>query len=178
MKFRTNETAPNRLVYELPSYGDRHKLLQSKEYDPRNRPWYNITVEAGTQTWSPIFTSANLGVLQISPTTPIYDPQGELIGVLASNLLLAQINEFLKDLDISPSGEAFILERSGDLVASSTGERPSVEVEGSEEPRRLSAIASQQPVIQVTTQQVRSRAPDLNQIQEPLRFNYKLHNGT
>ena len=176
VKFRTNETAPNRLVYELPSYGDRHKLLQSKEYDPRNRPWYNITVEVGTQTWSPIFTSANLGVLQISPTTPIYDPQGELIGVLASNLLLAQINEFLNDLDISPSGEAFILERSGDLVASSTDERPSVEVEGSEEPRRLSAIASQQPVIQVTTQQVLERTPDLNKIREPLRFNYQLHN--
>ena len=62
VKFRTNETAPNRLVYELPSYGAHHKLLQSKEYDPCNRPWYNITVEAGTQTWSPIFTSANLGV--------------------------------------------------------------------------------------------------------------------
>ena len=176
VKFRTNKTAPKRLVYELPSYGDRHKLLQSKEYDPRNRPWYNITVEAGTQTWSPIFTSANLGMLQISSTTPIYDPQGKLIGVLASNLLLAQINEFLNNLDISPSGEAFIIERSGDLVASSTAEKPSVEAAEAEDPLRLSAIASKQPVIQVTTQQLLERVQDLKQIQEPFRFRYQLDN--
>ncbi len=174
VKFRDRETAPNRLIYELDGSGDRKKLLLTKEYDPRIRPWYETTLEAGNQTWSPIFTSASLGVLQISPTTPIYDPQGELIGVLASNLLLAQINEFLNELDISPSGEAFILERSGDLVASSTEERPWMVVEEAEDPLRLSAIASQQPVIKLTTEKILERVPDLNQIQEPFRFNCKL----
>ena len=176
VKFLNQETAPNRLIYELEPSGDRKKLLLAKEYDPRIRPWYDTTLEAGKQTWSPIFTSASLGMLQISATTPIYDSQGDLIGVLASNLLLAQINEFLNELDISPSGEAFIIERSGDLVASSTDERPSVIEEDLDEPLRLSAIASQEPIIQLTTEQLRSRVPNLNQIQEPLRFNYKLDN--
>ena len=186
VKFRTEETAPNRLVYELQKPGDRSagalpdrtKLLQSKEYDPRTRPWYEITLAANAPTWSPIFTSANLGRLQISPTTPIYDPQGNAVGVLSTNLLLAQLNVFLNELQISQSGEAFIIEPSGDLVASSTEERPSIKVEGEEEPLRLNALESQQPVIQLTTEQLLERYRNLNQIQEPLRFSFELNNKT
>ncbi|MGF1480833.1 MAG: SpoIIE family protein phosphatase [Cyanophyceae cyanobacterium] len=174
VKFRTEETAPNRLVYELQEPGDRTELLQTKEYDPRVRPWYEITLDAGEQTWSPIFTSANLGVLQISPTTPLYDSQGEAVGVLATNLLLAQLNNFLNKLQISQSGEAFIFELNGNLIASSTEERPSREVAGEEDPVRLNALESQQPVIQATIRQLLERT-DLYQIQEPLRFSFELN---
>ncbi|MEM8637799.1 MAG: adenylate/guanylate cyclase domain-containing protein [Cyanobacteria bacterium P01_G01_bin.54] len=174
LKFRDQVTAPNRVVYHISVLGQRLQTLQTKPYDPRERPWYKATLAAREPTWSPIFTSANLGVLQISPTTPVYDPKGHLIGVLATNLLLTQLNEFLNNLPISQSGEAFIVERSGELVASSTPEVPSIEVLGEEDPARLRAIDSQEAAIRTTVQQLQERSFDLDEIEETTEFRYRL----
>lgn len=176
VKLRTNKSAPNRLVYELRHPEGRAELFQSKEYDPRSRPWYETTLAAEEPTWSPIFTSANLGKLQISFTIPVYDSKRKTVGVLATNLLLAQIDEFLNELRISRSGEAFIVERSGDLIASSTEELPSVRVAGEEDPLRLNALESQEPTIRVTTEQLLDRVDNLDQIQKPFNFSFELDN--
>ncbi|MDJ0518266.1 MAG: hypothetical protein QNJ74_19115 [Trichodesmium sp. MO_231.B1] len=45
--------------------------------------------------------------------------EGKFIGVLANQTSLTRITEFLKQLKISPNGQSFIMERSGDLVVSS-----------------------------------------------------------
>ena len=127
LKFRTAETAPNREIYELDGQGDRQEFLKSKAYDPRGRPWYSGAKELGKQTWSPIYSSADLGALQITPTTPLYSPEGQFLGVLGTNLILSEINKYLGQLEIGKSGKAFILERSGDLVATSTEELPFIE---------------------------------------------------
>ncbi|MDY7015769.1 MAG: cache domain-containing protein, partial [Cyanobacteriota bacterium] len=129
VKFRDRDTAPQRLVYLLDRDGDRAQQLKSKEYDPRVRPWYIATLEVKQQTWSPIYASADLGALQITATTPIYDQTGELRGVLGTNLILSEINKFLNELKIAKSGDAFIIERSADIVASSTEEDPYLQIE-------------------------------------------------
>ncbi|NEO83180.1 MAG: HAMP domain-containing protein [Spirulina sp. SIO3F2] len=175
LKLRDQSTAPNRVVYHISVLGQRVQQLQVKPYDPRERPWYEATLAARQPTWSPIFTSANLGVLQISPTTPVYDPKGQLIGVLSTNLLLAQLNEFLNDLPISQSGEAFIIERSGELVASSTPEVPSVEVPGADDPERLLALDSQEAAIRTTVQQLQAQNFNLQQIEDTTAFRYRWH---
>lgn len=178
VKLRDRTTAPNREVYEVKQPGDRIKLLQSKPYDPRDRPWYTVTIAAKKPTWSPIFTSENLGVLQISATTPVYDTEGELVGVLSTNLLLAQLNQFLKDLHISQSSKAFIIERTGDLVASSTAEIPAVKAPGKAEPARLKAWDSNEPIIRLTAQHLQGQSNTLNPIQSHQQFSFVLDGKT
>ena len=178
VKFRDRTTAPNRVVYEIKQPGDRFEELQSKPYEPRDRPWYKVTMAAKAPTWTPIFTSENLGVLQISPTTPVYDSQGQLVGVLSTNLLLAQLNQFLNGLSISKSGEAFIMERSGDLVASSTSEIPAVKVPGKAEPARLKALESKEPLIRFTAEQLQGKGSTLSQIQKSQQFRFVLNGKT
>jgi len=176
VKFRDRTTAPKRLIYALDEDGERTQLLKSQDYDPRIRPWYTATLKAQQQAWSPIYISADLGVLQITPTTPIYDSAGTLQGVLGTNLILSQISDFLRDLKISQSGQAFILERSADIVASSTDEQPYLAT--ASEPIRLNARDSQQPGIKLTTQELLQQVDDLNQINQPLQFSFELNNKT
>ncbi|MEM9540634.1 MAG: cache domain-containing protein [Cyanobacteria bacterium P01_E01_bin.42] len=143
---RNPETTPLIEIYRLDDRGERQERLQTQEYDHRVRPWYRMAKEAGELIWSPIYVFTQPPILGISPAIPISDSEGNLQGVMAIDLTLSQLGEFLRDLEIGTSGEAFIIERSGDIVASSIGESPLKETpEGLE---RLSASASREPMIQ------------------------------
>ena len=147
---RTAETAPFWHIYRLNEQGERQERIQRKEYDPRSRPWYNAARTSRTLTWSPIYVFAEPPVLGITPAIPIYATIGELQGVMAIDLTLGQISKFLQGLEVGTSGEAFIIERSGEIVASSTAEYPFIETPAGRQ--RLPAIASEEPMIQATAQ--------------------------
>ena len=109
--------APERKTYRLDSQGERAELLDTQMYDPRTRPWFQTAVYSGKPTWSPIyqFASHNYAHLGITPAVAIYSEANELQGVLAIDLPLSPISDFLRQLEISPSGQAFIIERSGEI---------------------------------------------------------------
>ncbi|MEB3160412.1 MAG: diguanylate cyclase [Synechocystis sp.] len=67
---------------------------------------------------------------------------------------LADLGIFLKKLDFSPSGQAFILEPSGHLVATSTEELPFIRQQR-QTPKRLSATQSQDPMTQAIAVQLK-----------------------
>lgn len=158
LKFRTAATAPNREIYELDANGQRSKFLKASPYDPRDRPWYLAARGRRGQTWSPIYTSADLGALQITPATPIYGPDGAFRGVLGTNLILSQIDRFLRTLDIGKTGKAFILERSGNLVASSTEELPFISRGPDQDPDRRHLFASEDGALRALGETLQRRA--------------------
>lgn len=146
LSIRTPDTAPFWHIYRLNRQGERQERIQEKEYDPRIRPWYRTAKSAKTLMWSPIYVFAEPPVLGITPAIPIYNSEDELQGVMAIDLTLGQMSEFLQGLEVGTSGVAFIIERSGEIVASSISEYPFVETPGGRE--RLPAIASKEPMIQ------------------------------
>jgi len=154
LRIRTRVTAPIRKVYLLDEFGDRQKLVKSAEYDPRTRPWYQAAKLAGKATWSPIsssFSHENTSLV-VSPVRPVYDSKDKLVGILSIDLPLTQITEFLKSLDISQHGQSFIIERSGDLVASSTIKKPFI-IKGEGKTReinRIAAVDSQNEIVSFT----------------------------
>ncbi|HBQ99630.1 MAG: PAS domain S-box protein [Roseofilum sp. Belize BBD 4] len=140
-------SAPFRNIYPLDEQGNpTDDLIRSTQYDPRTRPWYRAAVQAKTATWSPIYLFAASEDLGITPVLPLYDNQGTLQGVLGVDYTLTQISDFLASLDISATGEAFIMERSGKLVASSAPELPFIDTP--EGRQRIKASQSQNPLIQ------------------------------
>jgi two-component system, sensor histidine kinase ChiS len=171
LKMRNSLTAPNRVIYPLDSRGNPLPATESKAYEPRDRPWYQAAKEQGQPTWSPIYASEHLGVLQITPVVPIYNEMGKLRGVLGTNLILSEISKFLEELEISPSGEAFIIERSGDLVASSTPETYILQTEKGE--KRLLAIESKNAVIAQAMQHLLDTFGNPKRIQSTQQFTYE-----
>lgn len=151
-------------AYTVTPEQQRGELLDvvSPSYDPRSRPWYQSAQETGKETWSSIYVWFDNTKIAIDAVLPVYDQTGTLLGVLDTPLVLSFIGDFLRQLDISPSAESFIIERSGLLVASSTLEQPFITTE--EQPERIQAADSEDALIQATTQSLVEQFGGLSQI--------------
>ena len=142
------------------------------EFDPRTRPWYRAAQEAGGPVWSEVYAFATEGAaLGISPAIPVYGPDGALQGVLSIDITLANLSVFLRDLSISEGGQAFIMERDGAMIATSTAESPFIQA--GDEQQRLQATASQAPLIRDTARQLVARYGDLGSLQAGDDFIYE-----
>lgn len=111
---------------------EKVKLVrQIKAYDPHNDPpgknaWYPNTIKANRLVWR-----INVSWVRIeSPTLvavnfiPFYDANNQLRGVTGSSVSLTEIGRFLQTLNIGKTGQAFVVDAQGLLIASSTGETP------------------------------------------------------
>ncbi|MDY6806319.1 MAG: adenylate/guanylate cyclase domain-containing protein [Cyanobacteriota bacterium] len=172
-RVRTRESAPNREIYRLDDRGNLGELIKSHEYDPRLRPWHKQAVKTGTPTWSPIYHFAVPPSLGITSVAPIYDRDGKLEGVLASDLTLWHIGQFMRQLQPGKSGKVFIIESSGEMVASSSKiEEPFLKIDGKQE--RLLAIESQELLIRESLKALEQKYPNLDRIENSTRFVFYL----
>jgi len=181
LRIRTAATEPIRNIYLLDEFGDRQKLLKSAEYDPRTRPWYEVAKLAGKPTWSPIFSSFSHEntSLVVSPVRPVYDSNDKLVGVLTINIPLRQITEFLKSLEISPHGQSFIIERSGDLIASSIITQPfTIKGEGNDRAiDRIRAVDSHNETVSSTARYLKEHFGNFGAIDRSQHLKLKIQDS-
>ncbi|MEB3211492.1 MAG: PAS domain S-box protein, partial [Leptolyngbyaceae bacterium] len=116
-------------LFEATPEGDRLARIPVSEeyYDARQRPWYQAAIETRQATWSRIYRYAGEELLGITASQPLYDESGQLLGVLGVDIALEQLNDFLQAYQLPNQAQALIIERSGYLVASSTGEPPFIQ---------------------------------------------------
>lgn len=138
--FTANSTDPGqRKYYLVDSTGNPTKLIYTLPIDNRTTPWYRHAKTSGQQTWSPIVVFKVVPSLGMFALAPIEDITGKWPGVFVSDFSLSEISTFLEKLDFSPSGQTFIMDRSGNLVATSTLEMPFAKPAEGEPKRRLAA---------------------------------------
>ncbi|HEY9872850.1 MAG TPA: adenylate/guanylate cyclase domain-containing protein [Candidatus Obscuribacterales bacterium] len=160
-----------REIYVLDKQGKPIRLIRREKYDPRTRPWYKNAVVARKTTWTPIYLSLDAqSVLLISAVKPIYNQTDRLRGVFGFEIALKQISDFLRGLEISKSGEAFIIERSGEIVASSAAESPFI-TDGKKQ-KRLQATNSSNPLIQATAKHLLQKFGSFKQLNTRQHFNF------
>jgi sigma-B regulation protein RsbU (phosphoserine phosphatase) len=157
--------------YAVDNRGDRAKLLFNRpNYDARVRSWYRSAVQLGRPSWDEVSVSFSDQRLDISATYPFYDKTGTFKGVLLGEQTLSQISNFLQSLKISRSGQTFIVERSGDLIGSSTMEQPFLIVEG--KAKRLRATDSKETLIRSTARYLVKEFGDFSQIRNSQQLNF------
>ncbi|WP_416673859.1 PAS domain S-box protein [Egbenema bharatensis] len=146
-----------------------------RPYDPRTRLWYEAARETQQAAWSDVYIAFATGFPTITASLPVYDSQDNtLIGACATDFFLPrEVNQFLKSLQIGKTGTAFIMERSGQLVATST-EEPIVQENG-EESDRLFATDSENDTIRATAEDLTRRFGDFNEIQSVQQLDYRLN---
>ncbi len=165
VKVKNATTGKARHIYALSSEGKRTEFLQSDpEYDPRDRSFYQTAITVGGPTWTDIYLWSSTKELSTDAVRPVYDQTGELKGVLDSGSSLAQIAEFLRRLEVGQTGQTFIIERSGMLIASSTAEKPFVIENGTAQ--RLKASQSRNSLTQLTAEYLTKKFGDLSKIQK------------
>ena len=143
--YSTRDPQGKNYVYHLRGPGTTPTLIATQDYEPRNRPWYRQAIERKQETWSPVFTDFRLKFLGITLSKPVYSPENVLLGVATSSIGLRRLSEFLQALPLTRNGVAFIIELSGDLIATSVNE-PIHKVDGANFVR-LNAAQSTSPIV-------------------------------
>lgn len=159
--------------YETDTRGNRQKLIFKGIYKPLSEDWYLSAVRTGKPVWSRIYNWDNSPeFISISASLPLYDDRQKLIGVFGSDFLLSNISKFLKNLKSSQKGKIFILERDGNIVASSSEEPPFVLV--GQTAKRLSASKSSDPLIRGAITDLQRKIGNLQAIKAEQYFDVQL----
>jgi WD40 repeat protein/signal transduction histidine kinase/DNA-binding response OmpR family regulator len=170
----TKDTGHIFRTYSTNQHGDRQKLLDSIPFDPRTRPWYKAAVTAKRETWSEIYPNTAGITAYLGASKPFYNKQGRLQGVLLTNINLSQIGGFLRSLTIGKNGQVFIIERSGMLVATSTGEKPYHTLNKKYGTQRVKATNSKNALTRSTAQYLASNSKYNKQTQKSQQLKYNV----
>ncbi|MFO5473156.1 MAG: cache domain-containing protein, partial [Dolichospermum sp.] len=114
----------------LGNYDQSKNIISSQtkfSKDIRSSNWYQAAKNAaGEGIWHFVVSRNNHNepILIIAYLLAFFDQNNTFQGVVSTSIPLSQLEDFLRKLKIGKTGQAFILERSGLLVASSTGEDP------------------------------------------------------
>ena len=161
--YQVTESSGQLKTYSTTEAGQRDQLTSiSANYDPRNRPWYQVPKNAGQAAWTDIYAWVNPPTLAITLGQPYHNSNGKFEGILATDLTISQISDFLREFKIGESGHAFIVERNAMLVATSLDEKPFLLRD--EEPKRLAAIDSRDARTREAVKYLQSYYGDLSQI--------------
>lgn len=167
------EQSGQRSLYPLDQQGEKTQLQAIDNYDSRVRPWYQAATKAKQPVWSSIYPFVPSGELGITAATPIYDAQRDLQGVMAVNFSLRLISDYLRNFKVSRSGQVFILERSGNVVAASANLQPPLQRQSLAK-SRLPVRDSPNQLMQLTGQYLTTQLQTLQTIQAPQELNFQI----
>lgn len=106
--------APN----EEGKCGDQ--ISDAESYDPRVRPFMTLSEGRDDPYWYPVYRHSTYNSLGTGVAAPIRDSEGNLIALTSVDIALEHIGKFLQSLPVGEGGVAFVIERDGAMVASST----------------------------------------------------------
>jgi adenylate cyclase len=109
----------------------QHQIRRALErYDSRTRPWFQAAISEERPTWTEVYLAFTTGLPNVTASLPVYDSQGsQLLGVCAADVVLPEeFRNFLSQLNVGESGHAFVVDRQGNLISSSTDEPLMLEV--------------------------------------------------
>jgi len=161
--------------YETDAQGNRGASLDTVLYDESDpdEDWYLKAAEAGEPVWSDVYQwNDQPEVMSIGASYPLFEENGELKGVIATDHILSQINDFLSSLKVSENSEIFILERDGAIVAH-TGDGDTYLVEG-DNVKRVNVLDSRDPLIKATSEAIQKRFGDFSNLGEGQQFEFKI----
>ncbi|MGB3189085.1 MAG: ATP-binding protein [Limnoraphis sp.] len=154
------------LTYQLDNQGNREKRLQSSNipYDPRIRPWYKAAIQANQPTWVDLYNWFDNAGVSLTFVRPIRNNQNQIISVTGADISFQEFNKFLRKQKIGQSGQIFIIDRQGFLIASSTLE--TVFKIQDNQAIQIKAVNSGDPLITATVEHLFKKFDDLNRIKK------------
>jgi len=156
--------------YESNTKGDRTKVVyQRADSNISEHPSYVQASKSDRPIWTDPYISYLEPTLILSQMYPIRNQSGKIDGILSTSLRLDYLGNYLKKLKTSQTGQVFIMERSGKLLATSTGELPFLV--DSEKRELIPAIDSKNSLTQATVKQIQTKF-SLDTLKTEQRFQF------
>ncbi|NEO84648.1 MAG: SpoIIE family protein phosphatase [Spirulina sp. SIO3F2] len=153
LTFGNRATSFFREYYQLDVNGQRtyHIRRADRPYDARQRPWFAAALANDGPAWTDVYIAFSTGLPNITASLPVYDLSGrQLIGVCGTDVVLPEeFRTFLQELDIGQTGQAFVIDHKGALIANSTDE-PLMKGEGDTAESLLASESQDEGVRQAT----------------------------
>jgi len=162
--------------YSTGRHGQRASLLATvPDFDARLRSWYIKAVHKGDAVWSEPYVLFTGQDMAIACSQPVYNKQNRVLGVVSVDLFLSDLSRFLQNMAIGKTGQAFIMERSGLLIASSSKEKPYVTSGKKKKWRRLYAKNSTIPLIRHAAEILDGRFGSYQHILKTRQLKFKIN---
>lgn len=174
MSVSNKDTNYNFYFYAMDSSGRQQQVLEKlRPYDPRQRPWYKAAIEAKKQIWSDVYIDFASGLSTITASEPVYDSSGKVLGVCATDVvLLEDLRKFLASLSIGKTGNAFIIDRKGAMLSSSTKEP--LTVGQGENTKLVLATQSEELRVRETAKYLQQKFGSFDRIERSQQLDYHL----
>ena len=157
LRLRPNGEGPRTLYHYSGIAGDLgHGDVETRIFEPRERPWYKAGAANALQTWTSIYIDFKLQELVATRARRVNDRNGVFKGVVATDISLQQVTSFLQRLALSSNGVAMVLEKDGNLIGASRGAHVQKRPDGTAV--RLNAAQSTDPLVAQTYAAVRGLA--------------------
>ena len=157
LRLRPNGEGPRTLYHYSGIAGDLgHGDVETRIFEPRDRPWYKAGAANALQTWTSIYIDFKLQELVATRARRVNDRNGAFKGVVATDISLQQVTSFLQRLALSSNGVAMVLEKDGNLIGASRGAHVQKRPDGTAV--RLNAAQSTDPLVAQTYAAVRGLA--------------------
>ncbi|MBW4683840.1 MAG: response regulator [Komarekiella atlantica HA4396-MV6] len=185
--------------YTSDQSGNRASRIQTYDYDPSKDNSHIKTRQAKNPFWADIyaFVATNVEVSQTgseiqstdkntnnignyldyvvaSARYPLFDQNGKFWASIETDLQLGHISNFLRQLKVSPSGQVFILEANGQLVASSG--QQSILNKKKDSVERFTVSTIPDPLIKAVAGQIQQQSGSFRAIRETREFILRFNN--
>lgn len=133
-------------------------------FDARTRPWFTAARDAGAPHWyGPYRYRINddkgaYAAVGMGMAAPLFDGQGQFLGVTTADLALSQLSDFLRNATAASGGVAFLADDDGVLLATSTPD-PFYSLDG-DRFTRVKADESPHPVVAATCRAIAAAGRD------------------
>ncbi|MCL1467569.1 PAS domain S-box protein [Argonema galeatum] len=172
----------NFTFYNTDEKGDRTTINQvipnneselERRYWYTHQFWYKEGINAKKASWnSAINPSFIEPTLLVVATEPLYDREGQLQGLMLTSLRLNSTGRFLRSLNIAKTGQAFIIDDRGRLVATSTDEIPFRTQDGKRE--MFKATESSNPVTRTTATYLATHSEIFNNLKKARHIKFEI----
>jgi adenylate cyclase len=115
-------------------------------YDPRNRMWFRDTVESGGLFITDPDVFATLGLIGFT-VGQAFSRDGEVQGVVAADLTLEGLSEYISEHKISPNALTYVLDRQGRVLSASDLSKTYTSDKGRVDLRHISQLDNELPAI-------------------------------
>lgn len=112
----------HRSFYRIQGIQDRPERVgqEAQLFEPRSRIWYKLARETDRHTWTAVYIDFVSQGLVVTRARRVLAEDGSFAGVVATDVSLRALGEFIASLDVGQQGRAFIVEQNGMLIASSS----------------------------------------------------------
>lgn len=167
--------ADQRFVFAVQAPGDRSMVLRTDKVDARKLPWYDIAARQMQAVWSPIYNDFTSKEPTITLAKSVYRADQTLAGVIATDVTLKALSDFLRALLVSQHGVAFVVDADGWMIATSGKELPFKM--SKDAPERKRAEEMETPLMREAYAKIREWKQDKMDLRAPVAREFSTDSG-